>query len=165
MLTIKFLMLGFPKCGQHSMITYLKARFHIWDIKSVEILWNTTALKTFEHNWATEEYQLIIVIRNVYDFIRSGYYFWKYYKTMSFENFLDFKLKKWDEDGTETVIDRADFERWIRPFYKYNPMVIDIDEMAKNPNFPHEFETEEHPPLTREQKELIREKLYRLNYT
>lgn len=159
---MKFIIIGFPKCGQHSMAKYLKARFGITDkdILNPEIIWNKTALEEYEKNWADKPYKLMILTRNIHDFVYSGFNFWKYRNKMSFEQFLDYKIDLWKGDGKQTVIDRANFEKWIKPFYKFNPIILDIDELKLNPNFPHFYKTEnlQHqqiPPITQEERDMI----------
>ena len=72
----KYILLGFPKCGQHSIIKMFEHRGD--EIKSREICWQRDALEIYEKNYL--DYQPVFIVRDVFDFLKSGYKNWGYAK-------------------------------------------------------------------------------------
>ena len=128
---MKYILLGFPKCGQHSIIKLFERRGD--EIKSREICWQKDALEIYEKQYL--EYQPIFVVRNEWDFLKSGYNNWGYAKNgISVQEYLS--VTGYDESkfGSQSPLARADFDYWIKPFEKYNPSIIHIEgyEMHEN---------------------------------
>jgi hypothetical protein len=115
----KCILLGFPKCGQHTLLKDYK------DIISREICWQEDALETYEKNYL--KYRPVFIMRNVYDFLLSGYNYWDL-DVKDFDEFLEYKPKTWNPNyfGIQNPIERCDWLRWMLPFKKYNPIIHDI---------------------------------------
>lgn len=151
---MKYDLIGFPKCGQHSIIKLLEQE---GEVLSRETCWLNTTLSIYEKQY--KNYKPVFVIRNVYDFLLSGYNNWDNYPDfLSFQEFLVYDLKGYDSHcfGVQNPIKRADFRKWIKPFTKYDPIIINVDKSTI-----HEFKTENKKldKLTEEDREEVRKQM------
>ncbi len=127
----KYILLGFPKCGQHSIIKLFERRGD--EIKSREICWQRDALQIYEKQYL--DYTPVFVRRNIDDFLKSGYNNWGYAaKGILWKDYL--MIQGYDESkfGEQNPIARAQFGNWIWPFMKYNPLIFQIEDIREHEN-------------------------------
>lgn len=137
----KFVILGFIKCGQNSMAEYLRRRYNLplideegnRVIKRREIACRKDAIEEFVRDF--DNYTPVFITRNPVQRIWSAYHYLGYNTRMSFEEYLE--LDEYNEiHGNMNPIRQSDYNRWIKPFNRYYPIVVELEEMCKNPNFP-----------------------------
>jgi hypothetical protein len=128
-----YVVLGFPKCGQHTILEALKKE----DISrgSYEIAWQKNAVEMYEGH--SKGAIPIFIKRNIYDFLLSGYNYWGYAGVIPFKDFLEIQGNDEAKFGELNPIKRADFTKWITPFDKHNPIVFNVDDFTL-----HEFKTD-----------------------
>jgi len=121
---IKLVILGFSKCGQHSVIEHLNKKG--FNVKKLEIAYQLGAPYTLKRKYPN--YRPVFVTRDPADMVWSMYNY-EYRQEMSFESFVERK----------DVVDKADFRKWIKPFIEreLNPLILNLDEMMKEEGFPH----------------------------
>ena len=127
----KYILLGFPKCGQHSIIKLFERRGD--EIKSREICWQRDALQIYEKQYL--DYTPVFVVRDVFPFLKSGYNNWGYAKKgISVNDYLN--VQGYDESkfGEQNPLQRARFDIWMKPFERYNPVVINIEGYGMHAN-------------------------------
>ena len=128
---MKYILFGFPKCGQHSIIKKYKDEGQ--DIHSYEGCWRSNAVEFYEDHWGKNGFTPVFVKRNVFDFLLSGYNYWPEGAAsgISFRDYLYYKPNTFNDDnwGIQNPIERSDFMRWIKPFFKYSPIIHEIEQI------------------------------------
>lgn len=136
---MKYLLIGFPKCGQNSILKHY--RDEGLDMHSYEMCWRTNARQHYDSHFAGMK--PVFVKRNVFDFLLSGYNYWGYAEQgMPFKDFL--YMKGYDEAkfGEQNPIIRSDFNRWIRPFDDLSPIIHDISNFKERENITNKIKTD-----------------------
>jgi hypothetical protein len=138
---IKYLVIGFPKCGQTSLVEYLIKRLGGESVADrAEIIWKPDGLELFEKNgYAEIGYRPVIIIRDPIQRIWSD---WNHLgRGYGFKTFEDYIANQKQTDlgglGEYNPITRSNYEKFIKRWQKYNPIVLELEEMKKNPNFGH----------------------------
>ena len=137
---IKYAVIGFPKCGQVSMQEYLAKRYNdVYRIDRPELIWRRSGVKDFEEQYHNYGVKGIIITRNPVKACWS-YYWYIHYGTegtryMEYEDFLTQKIYS-DPLGEKNPISCYNFEKWIKRFQKFNPIVVRLEDMIENKNFP-----------------------------
>jgi hypothetical protein len=150
---MKLIVIGFPKCGQHSLVRYLLGRGY--DVKREDIIWRSTSPQEIKERYPDR--LPVIITREPVEMIWSSYWYWPYHDIMTFEEYLDYEVKPESSLGTESPIDHADYSKFIRRFPK--ALVLELEEMVKNPNFRRENETPSKPEISNHEREMIEERL------
>ena len=174
----KFVILGFPKCGQISLMNYLTARYPLWNIRRDELIWRRSGVKDFEGSYWNDvkgHFRPVIILRDPVKACWSLYWYMFHgdsdneRKYMKYEDFLT-TPKLEGAMGEKNPLSCYNFNKWLKRFYKYDPIIVDMEEMIKNTNFPHDNTTLENrpyiekiygkmPEMTYEQEKLTRELL------
>jgi len=173
----KYVILGFPKCGQISLMNYLTDRYPLWNIRREELVWRRSGVKDFEDAYWNKNghFRPLIILRDPIKSCWSLYWYMFHgdlnneQKFMTYEDFLT-TPKYEGAMGEKNPISCFNFNKWLKRFYKYNPIIVDMEEMIKNPDFPHDNTTLKHrpyiekiygkmPEMTSYQKELTKKLL------
>ena len=139
-------MIGFPKCGQTSLAEYLIKRLGGEFVADrAEIIWREDGLKQFEENGYLENnYRPVIIIRDPIERIWSDWnHLGRGYGFATFEEYLA-NEKPIGGFGEYNPIKRSNYDKWIKQWAKYNPIVLELEQMMLNPNFKHRNKGEEH---------------------
>ncbi len=128
----KYIIVGFPKCGQMSLMAYLKNQGH--DVERFDQIWRSdSAKRTKEQHPGRIP---IIITRAPIQMIWSSYFYWHYKSVMSFPKYLKHKVRRESSLGDENPIDHADYEKHIAKFADMNPILFKFEELLKLPDFP-----------------------------
>lgn len=84
-----------------------------------------------------EGFQPIVTIRDPAERLWSGYYFFKYYKRMSFEEYLYNKDIRKQPLGFHRPLQSSDWRPALEHFEDLNPIVVHFDDLKQLPQFPH----------------------------
>lgn len=136
----KYLVIGFPKCGQTSLAEYLHKRFGSENnADRGEIIWKPDGIELFEKNGYAENYRPVIIIRDPIKRIWSDWnHLGRGYGFKTFEEYLQNKKQEgFGGLGEYNPVKRSNYEKYIKRWAKYDPIVLELEEMQKNPNFPH----------------------------
>ena len=143
----KYLVIGTPKCGQTSLVEYLIKRFGGEFVADrAEIIWRDDGIELFVKNGYEENYRPIIIIRDPIERIWSD---WNHLgQGYGFKTFLDYLRNDSNKDlgglGEYNPIKRSNYEKYIKRWQKYDPIVLDMEDMIRNPNFGHRNKGAEH---------------------
>jgi hypothetical protein len=144
--------LGFQKCGLNSLIKWLGN-----EVNTVsEDISSPDSIKKFEAYKDTHK-PVIIIRKDRVKAIYSMYYYFGYNEKYTLEQFLSINIPH-KQYGNENPIHRTDFERHIKPFLKYNPIIYVLEDMPDS--FPHENKggqrtKQPYPEITQEKRNLI----------
>lgn len=136
----KFNIIGFPKCGQVSMQSYLSEIYTGYNIRRDEIMWKRSGVEDYEKIYGKLGVRPIIILRDPIEAIWSYYWYMGHGDKnnpvfMEYEEFL--VAPNYNEQlGEENPISCYNFNKWIKRFTKFKPIIIELEEMKKNPNFP-----------------------------
>lgn len=134
--TMKYVIIGFPKSGQLSLIQYLKERGE--SAEKYDKIWHVNALEMIQQHYQNRypnEIQFIVIIRDPIERMWSGYRFWHYHEHMTFEKYTHFYDESKDL-GMENPIIQSNYVHWLDRVKPLNPWLIDFEEMINLPNFP-----------------------------
>jgi hypothetical protein len=144
----KYLVIGFPKCGQTSLAEYLHKRFGSENnADRGEIIWKPDGIELFEKNgYAEAGYRPVIIIRDPIERIWSD---WNHLgRGYGFKTFEDYIYNEKQEGlgglGEYNPIERSNYEKYIKRWAKYDPLVLELEQMKLNPNFGHRNTGDEH---------------------
>ncbi len=151
----KYVVVGFPKCGQISLVNYLISKG--FDVTRFDQIWRLDALEKTEGQHPDR--QPIIVTRDKVEMIWSSYWYWPYNTYMSFPQYLKHEVPTQSSLGTENPIDHADYERHIDKFAELNPIIFKFEDLVKIPEFPHDNKTIYKPQITKKQRGWIEDAL------
>lgn len=163
----KFVIVGFPKCGQNSLIEYLRAKYNlpVTDnsgsplVTKSEFIWKTDAVEQMT-KWDAKGYKCVIIKREPVDRIWSSYYYFGYYTKMSYENYLE--IRGYHRTlGEENPLLQSDYDHWIDRLKSFKPLVYDLEEILKESSFPviNKTEIPEYKPIPDHLKQLTIQKL------
>lgn len=150
--------LGFPKCGTTSLMPYLAkkrdisvardAGFYNGETKPVvrrrewSYLPFEEQLKRFKYEFGDpKDYHLVFITRDPIERCWSGFEAWRHYIPFTYEEYLNITnpddLKGLKYLGEVNPIKQVDYEHWIKPWRKYDIEVYKLEEIRKEPDFPH----------------------------
>ena len=157
---MKYVIIGFPKSGQISLIEYLKAQGN--EAEKYDMIWHDSALEMIRDRYrGFPETRFVIIIRDPIERMWSGYRFWHYHEHMTFEKYTHFYGQS-KTLGSENPVIQSNYTNWLERIESLDPWLVDFEEIVKLPNFPHENKTKLQlimPPLFR--KELERDVVLR----
>ncbi len=145
----KFVIVGFPKCGQNSLIEYLRTKYNLPVVgrdgsplvTKSEFIWHYDAFEKME-TWAGRGYKCVIIKRDPVERIWSSYNYFDYRSKMTFEEYLNLegytKLL-----GEENPLKQSKYDYWIKKLNLYTPLVFDLEELKKDKQFPWVNENED----------------------
>lgn len=157
----KILIIGLPKCGQHSLLRYLKKEFPDKEIDSVEYAWRGQEGIDLYHE-KYEGWQPVIILRDNIDRIWSSYNFFGYVDSMDLQTYLEVEKP----DGLGGILPfinpivQGDYQYWINIWKEYNPIILHLEDLQKLEGFPHENKTEtkrSYTSMTQEDRVMIKE--------
>ena len=131
---IKLVVLGFNRCGQHSVIDHLNKKG--FNVKKLDIAYELGGPYTHKRKYPS--YRPVFVCRDSADMLWSWYQY-EFKQEMPFEKFLEKK----------GVLDKADFNKWIKPYSdrELNPLILNLDEMNKEKGFPYLNKSKKYPDM------------------
>ena len=153
--TEKYVVVGFPKCGQMSLVKYLQDEGY--DVTRQDNIWNSRARQEIEDQQPGRI--PIIITRDPVEMIWSSYWYWHYKDVMPFHKYLKHRVTRESSLGNENPIDHADYEKHINKFLDMKPVMFKFEEVVKLPNYPHVNETGYKPALPLKFRVLIEEAL------
>jgi len=151
----KYVVVGFPKCGQISLVNYLIKKGY--DVTRMDCIWRSNAKELIEGQHGGR--QPIIVTRDPIAMIWSSYWYWPYNTYMSFPQYLKHEVPTETSLGTENPIDHADYERHIAKFADMNPLMFKFEDLITLPDYPHDNKTIYKPQITLKQTKWIEDAL------
>jgi len=149
--------LGFPKCGTTSLLTYLAKKhgipvardggFYNGEKKPVVQrrewchLPFEEQLKRFKYEFGDpKDYHFVFITRDPIERCWSGFEAWKHYIPFTYEEYLNVTnpddLKGLKYLGEVNPIKQVDYEHWIKPWREYDIEVYKLEEVRKDPDFP-----------------------------
>jgi len=129
------MLVGFPKCGQVSMNHYLTQMFPGTPGR-VEIGWRDDAVEQWEKIVANHVKTELIPVFVIRDPIERMWSAWTYMGTSSCPDFPTYLINRlYQPYGEGNPVMASNYWKYIRRFEKFRPIVVDMEEMAKNPNF------------------------------
>ena len=159
---MNYAVIGFPKCGTTSMRDYLRVKYPDDNIVKLEFPIYGEAYK-FSDFKILKGYKPIIMIRDKVDFLWSFYNYFSL-STVPFEDFLDMPFRAYNMKGL-TPLQQCDFDKWIEPFKKFNPMVTRLEDMMDKDDFPWNpiTMTKDKPPMSDRDRGIALDRLTSLN--
>ncbi len=157
----KYVVVGFPKCGQNSLVTYLTRQGY--DVVRDDQIWRSNSRQRIDDRYPDRI--PIIITRDPVEMIWSSYNYWYYKDAMSFEKYLDYRVQREGNIGYENPLDNADYEKHINKFLDKKPIMFKFEEMLTIPGFPHEnpthidFKGTPKPPIPKKYRELVQSRL------
>jgi len=149
---------GFLKCGTTSLLEYLKVKYKLPIAKEAGFYDYDFEGKISRREWCylpykeqmerfhkvfgkIEDFQLVYITREPVERVWSGWESWRhYYKGYSFEEYLNLDSDKYSGGlkylGEVNPIMQVQYDMWIEPFRKYDPIVFKLEEVSKEPGFP-----------------------------
>ena len=131
----RFITVGFPKCGQVSMQDYLDKRFG--KIKRAEIGWRDDAVEKWNdivRNFKEFDLTPVFAIREPIQRMWSA---WTYFGKSHAPDFPTYLINRlYQPYGEGNPIMASNYWKYIRKFEKFNPIVLDLEAMSANPDFP-----------------------------
>jgi len=147
----KIHIIGFPKCGSTSLRTYFRARYPKIEVASFPgtSLYDPDWLVNCGGRCSQPDTLSVIITRNPVERLWSAYWWSQKWNTGSmrhptFEKFLHWKPpKEWRyvTSGLIDPIDCCDYEKYMKKAYKFNPIILRLEDMQKNLNFTNEAKT------------------------
>ena len=147
----KYIIVGFPKCGQNSLQIYLQKLGY--DVERRDIIWRSNAAEKIQQSHPDRI--PIIVTRDPVEMIWSSYWYWAYKDIMSIPQYLRYRTDVESTLGFENPAEHADYEKHIHKFVEYEPIVLKFEDLVKLDGFPHENKTWEKPGITPHYREMI----------
>jgi len=147
----KYVIVGFPKCGQISLETYLKNHGH--DVQRHDTIWRTNARQIIEDQ--NPGRIPLIITRDPVQMIWSSYFYWHYKVVMKFEKYLTHRVHRESSLGHENPIEHADYEKHVRKFEDMNPILYKFEELIQIEGYPHENKTDKKPQITPKYQKMI----------
>lgn len=127
-----YVTIGFPKCGQLSLIKYLKERGE--EAEKFDKIWHENAVELIKNRYP-DGAQFVVIMRDPIDRMWSGYRFWHYHEHMSFEKYTHFYATSKDL-GNENPIIQSNYVHWLDRVKALDPWLVDFEEIINLPNFP-----------------------------
>lgn len=130
-----FFVIGFPKCGQVSMQTYLQNRYSGQPSRN-EIAWRDDIIQCWTRivaNHTKSKLTPLFIIRDPIERVWSAFLYMGLPNITHFPTYLINRL--YQQYGEGNPIIQSNYSKWINRFKEFNPMVVHIDEIRKNPNF------------------------------
>ena len=153
---MKYIIVGFIKCGQMSLIKKLKDEGHI--VEKLECVTSPLGPKMIEKNYPG--HQVIILMRDPVKRMWSQYLYLKEKRlyTKTFEEYLEW-FKPHHFWFNENPIYQSHYAEHLPRWKKMNPIIYHFEDLIKEPNFPHENATKIKFKISEEQQKLAKEKL------
>jgi len=128
-------LVGFPKCGQVSMQQYLQHMFP-GNPSRHEIGWRDDAIAKWEeivYSHRKSRVTPVFVIRDPIERMWSAFLYMGLPNIPDFPTYLINRLYQPYGEGNPVM--ESNYAKWIKPWEKFKPVVVEMEEMALNPNF------------------------------
>lgn len=137
-----FVDIGFIKCGQNSVVEYFYHKFNMkHPMERNEFIWNKRAEELYTGKYLRRNDRAVIITRDPVDRIWSSYNYFDFInKRMSYEEYL-YHVGYHDAHGEENPVMGSNYEKWLVPFKKYNPLIINLEKISQIQGFPHQNKT------------------------
>jgi hypothetical protein len=146
---VKFVIIGFPKCGQVSIQEYFRKLLPDWECHRPELIWRRNGLQFWEESYNKEWNVPVIITRNPVEATWSAYWYFHYGPKWKFEDFL--QIRKYHGGyGEVNPICGYNFEKWIKRWEKYDPLVIKLEDAKLWKDFPKYNTTPEARPTVKD---------------
>ncbi len=129
---MKYIIIGFPKCGTQSLEQYLVNQGHT--VLRTELVYLKTGLEEYETKYS--DYIPVLITRLPECRQWSLYHFKEYHKEMSFEEFRDKKFTLGLNFGLDSPRSCSEYEKYIDVWKKYGVIVYKLSEISQDKNFP-----------------------------
>ena len=162
---------GFPKCGQVSLIQHLQDKFKdtIKDtiIKKDEVIWNRDGVSIFKEKYGhNPNIRPVIITRDPIKRIWSSYWYFDleekpFREKYTYEEYLKIDLYA-HHFGELNPIRCSNYDRWIKIWKPLNPLLYNLEELIQLDNFPHLNKTEyvrKVPDMSRKHHDLTKKML------
>lgn len=140
------IIVGFQKCGQHSLVKYLE-RLGYKDILRAENIHADKGMYRFLNEYL-HTHQVHIIIRDRPSAIWSRYWYMKANRHWSYEKYLTITDHRW------SPLYHTDFSYHIDAWSEFNPVIWNLEELRQLPNFPHEYKNPSLPKMTKHDLDL-----------
>lgn len=144
-----YVVIGIPKCGTVSMAEYLKKKFPKAAVTRVELIYDPKGIdyyQTYHKGWKP-----VIITRDPADRIWTAYHFWKFMDRMEFDQFLHYVDPIMNNVGCNNPIAQSDYDRYIEKWKAFDPVVVSLEQMSREKDFPHLQRTQEVKNITIEE--------------
>ncbi len=157
----KICIVGFPKCGQISLMRYLKRKYPKAEVLRPEIIWEDTI--RFTKTIDIKEFSVIVITRNPVDRIQSGIRYWenirKTYETFGIEKVLKGIGPFGFKTGWQDPIEQSNYSKYIEKFeiqYDVNiEKVYELEKMITDPDFYYHNVSENKTTFSKDERNLI----------
>ena len=139
--------IGFPKCGQVSVVQYLRKKYPNETVKKDELIWIKNGVEKFRNKWKNSK--VVIVERDPVDRMWSAYNFMQYggdkkppiRELYTFPEYLE--LTGYENlVGEMNPVSQSNYNKWIGRWLEFEPEIFKLEELQKEKDFPHENKTE-----------------------
>jgi|TARA_B110001454_G_scaffold211802_1_gene227881 hypothetical protein len=158
------IIVGFPKCGQVSLIQHLKNISPDTIVKKDEIIWNKEGVKIFKEKYGhNDKIKPLIIKRDPIKRIWSSYWYFDleekpFREKYTYEEYLHIDMYA-HHLGELNPIRCSNYNKWINNWKELNPIIYEHEELIKIPNFPHLNKTNNIPEMTQAQYTMTKELL------
>jgi len=135
---IKYVILGPVKCGTCSLQEYYRVKYPDYEAVRVETIWKDDAFDQWEELLKDHPEAIpVIITRNPTDAMWSYYWYFKQRrKDLSFEDWLKLPLFMDRQGEPGTPAHAYNFDVWIKRWSQYNPLVVSLEEIKNEIDFP-----------------------------
>lgn len=136
-----FVVIGFPKCGQESLIEFLKLKYPKRIVKKDEIIWNKKGVEIFKEKYG-DRMTPVIIKREPILRMWSAYWYFEYTddkpynERFSFPEYLELEDYKY-HIGEMNPVKQSNYYRWIKPWLDLDPIIFKLEDLIHNKQFPH----------------------------
>ena len=136
-----FVVIGFPKCGQESLLEYLKGRYPNRKTKKDEIIWNKKGVEIFKEKYGDRMHPVIITREPILRMWSAYWYFeytgeTPYNERFTFPEYLKLEDYKY-HIGEMNPVKQSNYQRWIKDWLELKPIIFKLETVSQNTNFPH----------------------------
>ncbi len=160
----KIALIGFPKCGTVSLVTYLEKKYPNAHIFRTETGYNDVASIHEKMNF--DEYSFVAITRDPIARIESGLRYWWRVRELydiSFKKCLRGLGAEWFHTGWQDPIGQSNYDFYLRLFEEKHDITIEkvykFEEMIKDKDFPHLNKSEHEFEFSDTERETIKAKL------
>jgi len=153
----KFIIIGFPKCGQISLINYVREKFKEVIIKKDELIWNRNGPEIFLEKYADRVTPMLITrdpierMWSAYNYFQFGGDDWEHghgdppiCEQYTFPEYLD--IKGYEHHlGEMNPVSQSNYAKWKKHWKDKigHIKTFKLEELIKKEDFPHKNITQE----------------------
>lgn len=153
-------LIGFVKCGQTSLVKFLRQK----GINKIDWPENILRFDGFDNYLKIKDtHYPVVIIRNRIEAIWSMFWFWKYNEKMTYKQFLELDITT-PHYGNESPLYRTEFEYHYKKYIPYGLKIYNLEELKKQIDFPHENNIS-HPIINEQEIQLTKKAILRYHST